>query len=91
MICKTCGKNEAINDYYQECQGCIEAHQRKAIYEVSKQTCYRCIHFGVCEMSNEMSRFIDGKIKEYPAIYNDVFQLIHKLALYCREYKRDKK
>ena len=23
MICITCGMNEAINDFYKECQGCI--------------------------------------------------------------------
>ena len=50
-------------------------------------SCYLCIHFGVCEMSNNMSRFIDGKIKEYPAIQNEVNQLIKKLANYCRRFK----
>lgn len=23
MICITCGENEAINDFYKECLGCI--------------------------------------------------------------------
>jgi len=27
MICITCGKNEAINDFYEECQECIERYQ----------------------------------------------------------------
>ena len=32
MICITCGKNEAVNDFYKECQECIEAFQiQKAI------------------------------------------------------------
>lgn len=50
-------------------------------------SCYLCIHFGVCEMANKMSRFIDGELKEYPAIYNEVNLLIKKLANYCREFK----
>ena len=29
MICITCGKNEAINDYYEECEGCIDEYQRE--------------------------------------------------------------
>ena len=27
MKCITCGKNEAINDFYKECRGCIEKYQ----------------------------------------------------------------
>ena len=23
VICQTCGENEAINEYYGECEGCI--------------------------------------------------------------------
>jgi len=85
MICITCGKNEAINDYYEECEGCIDKFQ----IEKEKRNCYQCVHFGICEMSNEMSRFIDGKIKEYPAIANEVNYLITKLAIYCRKFWRN--
>ena len=33
MKCQTCGENEAINDSYRECEGCIIEHERNEIYE----------------------------------------------------------
>ncbi|GAH50829.1 unnamed protein product [marine sediment metagenome] len=31
MRCITCGENEAINDSYKECEGCIIKHAKKSI------------------------------------------------------------
>ena len=44
MICITCGKNEAVNDFYKECQECIEEFQiQKAIKEdVFVYVCDEC-------------------------------------------------
>ena len=32
-ICQTCEENEAINDYYGECEGCITDHERNETYK----------------------------------------------------------
>ena len=41
MKCITCGKNEAINDFYKECKECIEKYQdeqrEKGFSEALKQ------------------------------------------------------
>ncbi|QYW08106.1 hypothetical protein 15570_00009 [Lokiarchaeota virus WyrdV1] len=29
MKCITCGENEAINDFYKECERCIEKYQEQ--------------------------------------------------------------
>ena len=31
MICQTCEENEAINDFYGECQDCIEEYANDTV------------------------------------------------------------